>query len=267
MKINRAIDPDDDEPEPAGDYKMSDEPLPEVPKPKVRRDPLLKEDKEKAERRQRRRRNRDADEEPPEGEAEGDEGPLVPRLPKPDILDRPDDVPPYPWWMGSAITAGIGVLLCIVPIGVITAKSGAGTGVLVIGLTAVAVVVQVAFVTALLMVVGHFFGIEYGPATEAIVKLVAVVLFVDGLTGVFTLCSPCGLMLAAILGAGAFQYLFKLGIMELLVSVAGMVAASWILNAAVVSILAKNAAKKNDAGGSTQLVVPDFVGRHRRMTV
>jgi len=256
MKTNQAADPDDEEPD--GGYKMSDEPLPEVPKPKVRRDPLLKDDKDKEERRQRRRRYRDADEEPPEDEANRDEEVLVPAKPKVDILERPDEVPKHPWWQAPALIAGVGFVLCLVPIGVIASQAGVRTGALVIVLAAVAIVVQIAAVTALLMVVGTLFGIEYGPAGEAVGKLAAVVILVDGLTGVFSLCSPCGLMLAAIIGAGVFQYLFKLGVIELLVSVAGMVLASWVLNAAVVSILAKKELQKREQQetGSIQWIVP-----------
>jgi hypothetical protein len=115
------------------------------------------------------------------------------------------------------------------------------------GLIVAGLVVQVVTVTAMLMVVGGFFGIDYGPAVEAVLKLAAVIAVVDGLTAVilFT-CSPFGLILAVIVGAGVFQYLFRLSVHEMLLSVAPMVAAAWVLNASVVGILLQKELKKKD---------------------
>jgi hypothetical protein len=110
-------------------------------------------------------------------------------------------------------------------------EKGAAVGLKAAAVALVGIPVQVAAVTALLVVIGQFFGIDYGPAVHAVVKLAAVVVFVDGLTAALTLCTPLGLMMAAIIGAGAFQYLFRLAIHEMLLSVAGMVLAAFLLNA------------------------------------
>jgi hypothetical protein len=174
-------------------------------------------------------------------------GKVTARKPKIDILERPDLEPKYPWWVEPAIAGGIGALFILIGI-VVKAiqvdKAGAAVGMfLIVGALAV-IVVQTALVTALLTVVGHLFSIDYGPVAQAIPKLVSVVTFVNGLTiFIVVTCSPCGLMVAAIAGAAVFQRLFKLTLQEMLLSVAGMIFASWTLNAVVVSLIAAKMAK------------------------
>jgi hypothetical protein len=228
-----STDPDRPEPDWTADelYLFADgEPDPAArPKAPVPDDPAPK---------KRRRRKREADEETAseETEPEAEPGPKRPDEVGERILTREEEDRGR-WWAVPVGMIAVGLVLCLVPIGVMAAEIGAGKAALYLVLMLVAVVVQVAGVTAFLMAVGTFFGIDYGPAKEAVLKLAAVVAVVDGLTAVMLLCNPCGLVLAAIIGVGVFQYLFRLAVFETLISVAGMVAAAWILNAAVVSIL------------------------------
>ena len=172
------------------------------------------------------------------------------------ILNRPDPEPNHRWWVPPAILASIGGVLAAIALGIVAYKLGAKTGLVAVGATAAALLFQIVFVTILLTAVGTFFGIEYGPIDQALVKLAAVLISVDGLSGLLTLgCTPLGLMMAAILGAGAFQYMFRLATHEMLLSVAGMVLASWVLNAAVFAIVMSKP-KKEQSAPTTVLVSP-----------
>jgi hypothetical protein len=147
-----------------------------------------------------------------------------------------------------------GFALSLIPAGVLAAKSGASAGAGVFGLVVAALVVQVVAVTGLLVVVGHLFGIDYGPAVEAVVKLAAVVAVVDGLTAVIYLsCTPLGLMVAALVGAGVFQYLFRLSAHEMMLSVVPMIAAAWVLNAAVFTVMLHEEQKKKETPSGFRL--------------
>jgi hypothetical protein len=187
--------------------------------------------------RRRKKRPRAGDEDEPEIEGAAEPGDR--------ILNREEVQSPPTWWVvPTGLFAG-GFVLSLIPVGVIAAKSGASAGAGVFALLVVGLVVQVVSVTGLLMVVGQLFGIDYGPAVEAVVKLAAVVAVVDGLTAVIYLgCTPLGLMLAALVGAMVFQYLFRLSIHEMLLSVAPMVAAAWVLNFLVFAAVADKAKKK-----------------------
>ena len=223
-----------DEPPPLPPRPPVPEPVPEPEPPAA--DSLegeidLGDDAPRPRRRKKKRRPR----EEPEPDAPPDE---IPFKPPRDILEREDLPPPRPWWVVPAILGVIGFLLCLVPIIVLAFKEGASTGLVLVAVTVVGVAVQVAVVTAFLMGVGTVFGIDYGPAVEAVGKLAAVVLVVDGITGVSLLWNPCALVLGALVGAGVFQYLFRLSVFEMLLSVAGMVGASWVLNAVVIANLA-----------------------------
>lgn len=158
------------------------------------------------------------------------------------ILDRPDHVPAVPWWLAPAIVFTIGFVLCLVPIGYVALHLGVKSGFLVMLGIFVAVIVEIVGVTVLLSIVGNFFGIEYGPVRESLVKLAAVVTIIDGMTGTFAVCnSPCAMMMAAVLGAGIFHALFKLQLHETLLSVAGMVFFAFLLNGIVLSMLISRA--------------------------
>ena len=154
------------------------------------------------------------------------------------ILQREEESPGR-WWAVPAGLIAVGFLLCLVPIVYVMVKGGAGIGVALLAAAVVGIVVQVAAVTAFLSGVGYVFGIDYGPAVQAVVKLAAVVVLVDGLTGSFLLINPCALVVAVLVGCGVFQYLFRLSVFEMLLSVAGMVGAAWVLNAVVVVMLLK----------------------------
>ncbi len=214
-------------------------PVPLPPADDLPTDHELSLEEETRPRRRRRRR--------PGGEGEEPEGP--PREPGDRILSRPEAPPPTTWWAVPAGLLAVGFLLCLVPIAVLADKFGAAAGAGLLALLLVGLLVQLAAVTVLLMAVGHLFGIDYGPAAQAVLKLAAVVAVVDGLSGVFFLCSPFGPMAAAIIGAGVFQYLFRLSVHEMLLSVAAMVGAAWVLNYIAFGILADKAMKKNGPSG------------------
>lgn len=233
--------PDDDGPQPdlGADelYLFADEPDPAarprapVPEPTP-------------ERKRRRRDDEEPDEEPPE-QPKGEVGDR--------ILNRPDAETEKTWWVVPVAVLAVGVVLCVVAIGIVAAAVGAKAAVwTVLGLV-VAVVVQVAGVTALMMTLGHVFGIDYGPAKEAALKLVAVVVLVDGLTGVLVYCHICALGVAVVIGAGVFQSLFRLTMYELLISVAAVVGASFVLNAAVFVIVLKK-----ELDGKSSAVPPAY---------
>jgi hypothetical protein len=188
----------------------------------------------------RRKRKRRKEDRPTDPEPDWEPVEAPPKPPR-DILDREELPPPRAFWVVPAILSGIGFALCLVMIGVIASKEGASVGLGLVLLTVIGVVIQVAAVTAFLTAVGTLFGIDYGPAVEAVVKLVAVILIVDGLTSVSLLWNPCALVFGAFAGAAVFQYLFRLSVFEMLVSVAGMVGGAWVLNAVVISILASKA--------------------------
>jgi hypothetical protein len=212
-------------------------PLPPVDDAPARDEHEMSLDEETRPRRRRKRRRADGDGDEPDGEWAEEPGDR--------ILRREEVQAPANWWVVPAALFAGGFVLSLIPVGVLAAKSGASAGAGMFGLIVVGLVVQVVSVTAALMVLGQFFGIDYGPAREAVLKLAAVVAVVDGLTAVilFT-CSPFGLILAVVVGAGVFQYLFRLSVHEMLLSVAPMVAAAWVLNASVVGILYQKELKK-----------------------
>lgn len=163
------------------------------------------------------------------------------------ILRREEVRSPPNWWHLPAGLFVVGLILSLIPVGVQAADAGASVGARMLGLLLVGLAVQVIAVIALLVVVGTVFGIDYGPLNEAVVKLAAVVAVVDGLTLLFFLANfPLGMIVAAFVGAGVFQLLFRLSIHEMLLSVVPMVAAAWVLNAAVVSVKFQKEQKKKD---------------------
>jgi len=228
----------DKEPEPTARPSV---PIPDEPAPKKRR----------------KRKHEEVEEEEPDDEPPPKTGEIGDR-----ILKREEEDPGR-WWAVPGGMIVVGLLLCLVPIGVMASEIGFGKALLYVLLMLMLVVVQVAGVTTFLMAVGTFFGIDYGPAKEAVLKLAAVVAVVDGLTAVMLLCNPLGLIVASIIGVGVFQYLFRLAISETLLSVAGMVAAAWILNAAVFSImLSKRLPAKSEHPISEPSRVSDRVKHH-----
>ena len=182
--------------------------------------------------RKKKKRNRPA--------ADGyDSGPAGEPSPKrrPDILEREELPPAIPWWAEAAAVAGVGLLLTLVAVVVVAAnvkQANLAVGVFLLVGVAVAVVVETAAVTAGLFVAGNLFGIDYGPAKEALVKLAAVVLLVDGVTLAGSLmCVPVGLVAGSLVGGPAFWRLFKVGLQETFVSVGVMVVPAWVLAAAI----------------------------------
>ena len=81
---------------------------------------------------------------------------------------------------------------------------------------------------------GHRVGINYGPVVEALTRLVAVVLLVNGVTLAGSLLNiPVGLVVGSLFGVPAFWWLFKLSLHDTLISVGIMAVPSWVLAALV----------------------------------
>ena len=172
-----------------------------------------------------------------------DEPPLRPR---PDILDRPlDDGPSRPWWQVPVLVLAGGLVLCLVPIVVVAFQKGVGTGLVLTLLAVGGLTVQVLVTSGLLAVVGHFFGIDYGPLPEAVLKLAAIDAVVTGLLGGGGLllaggaywAAPCGLLVAVVAGFALFQTLFRLTMSEVLLTLFGLIGASMGLIALLGSVL------------------------------
>ena len=157
------------------------------------------------------------------------------------ILDRPEDVPPRPWWLVTAIVAGVGALFCLIPIVVVAMKAkqaGPTVGLYLVMAAIVALLVETASVTALMVFVGQFFGIDYGPVKEAVAKFAALVTLANGLTFLILLtCSPFGMVLAVVIGGCVFSYLFRLDIQETILSVGILMGTAWILQVVVFAII------------------------------
>jgi hypothetical protein len=234
--------PDDDEDGNHEPYRLSDEPPAPRPMPRVEPDEDLLTPADGLDRPRRRRRKRKRDEE--EGEFDAEDA-LPTQAPEPGdrILNRKEESTPKDWWVVPAAIGGVGGVLCLIPLAYLGYKSGAAFGVVMAVLAVFAIVVQVVAVSGFLMVVGTFFGIDYGPATHALVKLAAIVTLVNGLSGaaipVSPGCLPCGVIVAGLVGAGLFQYLFRLAIYETLLTLSGVVVASWALNALILRVLMK----------------------------
>ena len=152
-------------------------------------------------------------------------------------LGREELPPATPWWTEAAVVAAAGALLTLMSVVVFAAgveKANFAVGVfLLVGVTA-AIVVETAAVTAFLMMAGNLFGINYGPVVEALTRLVAVVLLVNGVTLAGSLLNiPVGLVVGSLFGVPAFWWLFKLSLHDTLISVGIMAVPSWVLAALV----------------------------------
>ena len=172
----------------------------------------------------------------------GDDPPPRPRV---DILDRPLPEPTAPpWQLPAGILAG-GLLLCLADIAVVAAQKGAGAGLTLAALAVAGLAVQVLVTSGLLAAVGQFFGIDYGPAGEAVLKLAAVDAVVTGLAGGGGLLAaggagwavPCALLLAAGAGFGLFQALFRLATAEVVVTLLGLLLVGFALNGLIAGAL------------------------------
>ncbi len=156
-------------------------------------------------------------------------------------LDRPPDPEPLTqWWVPAAGCAAAGLLLGLVPIVAVLLKAQGGAkliGYVVVGGVA-AELAEVAALTAFLTAIGHAFGIEYGPVKEAVTKLAAVVLFVNGLTlALLAGCSPFAVALAVPAGVAAFWGLFKLSTTEAMITGLALTLASAGVNLIILSVI------------------------------
>lgn len=170
-----------------------------------------------------------------------------PPRPRVDILDRPDEEPTRPWWQVPLILLGVGGLLCLMTVvgAVVVQGKGFATGVVLTLVAVGGLTVQVLVTSGLLAVVGHFFGIDYGPLPEAVLKLAAINAVVTGLGGGGAVLvaggagwlAPCGFVLAFVAGFALFQTLFRLAVSEVLLTLFGLSAASFVLNGLVAGAL------------------------------
>lgn len=163
------------------------------------------------------------------------------------ILDREDTPDPVPWWAVPAALFVIGALFLMGPMIylAISEKNAAITFYAMIGF-GIGIAIEVVALTVLMVLVGGAFGIDYGSPIQAIVKLAALVTIVNGQTLlVAILCFPfayfIAILLAGILAGatayGLFMFLFRLSVSEALITVFGIVVASWLLNFAGMAIL------------------------------
>ena len=145
-----------------------------------------------------------------------------------------------PWWAEAAAVAALGAAPTLLVIGILAAgvkQAHFAVGVFLLLVVIGAVVVQTVAVTAFLVVVGNFFGINYGPVKEAVTRLAATVVFVNGVTLFASLlCVPVGLVAGSLAGFAAFLWLFKLGLQETLLSVAVIALPAWVLAAALFAL-------------------------------
>lgn len=157
------------------------------------------------------------------------------------VLDRPDDVPPRPWWLAAAIVAGIGALFCLIPIVVVAmrTKQAAPTVAIYLVLAAiVAMLVETVLVTGLMYFVGQIFDIDYGPAKVAVVKFAATVTLLNGLvllTLVFL--SPLALMTPVLVTIIVFISFFRLNIQETIITIGVLVAVTGVLQVVIFAII------------------------------
>ena len=224
----RPRDEDDEDPVP---YGVAHE-APHVPPPisyPVDDDELLPPEDDAPRRRKKKRKRR------PDGFGE------VAGHHRDKVLEREEEPSAIPWWAEAAVVAALGALptLLVVVIVAWNAKQAnlAVAVFLALGV-AVAVAVQTVAVTGFLFVVGNLFSIDYGPVKEAVVKLAATVVFVNGVTlfGTLILCVPVGLVAGALAGFPVFWRLFQLGLQDTLISVTLIALPACVLAAALFAL-------------------------------
>ena len=160
-------------------------------------------------------------------------------------LERVDVPSGVPWWAEAAAIAAVGALSTLIAIVVIAARvkqANFAVGVFLCLVVVGAVVVQTVAVTGFLFLFGNFFGIDYGPIREAVVKVGATVVFVNGVTLFGSLmCVPMGLVAGSLAGFPVFWRLFKLGLQETLMSVALIALPACVLAAAIFAMMVTRA--------------------------
>jgi hypothetical protein len=211
-------DPIDDDLNP-GEYGFSDPPPETREAPPVRPDKYATRDPEGEERpRRRKRRTR-----------EGGEG-EPPKKRRRDLAAEPPPEPPMtqPWWFWTLVLSGLGFVGLVAAAVWVGAKGGATVGALALAGAVVGVLVETVVVAAGCAVIGAAFGIDYGPAKEAVVKLVGCVAFVNGFTlalglACYSCAGPLGIFMAistvSLVTFALFQAQLKLNMYEALLTV------------------------------------------------
>jgi len=161
------------------------------------------------------------------------------------FLEREEEPSAIPWWAEAAAVAAMGAVPTLLVVAVIAANAKQANLAIAVFLAlavGVAVLVQTAAVTAFLFVVGNLFGIDYGPIKEAVVRLAATVIFVNGVTLFGSLlCIPIGLVSGAVAGVPIFWWLFKIGLQETLISVTLIALPACVLAAAIFALMVTKA--------------------------
>jgi len=163
------------------------------------------------------------------------------------LLERDEGaVSAVPWWAEAAVVAFFGAAPTLLVVALVAAnakQANLAVGVFLGLALGVAVVVQTAAVTGFLFIVDNLFGIDYGPVKEAVAKLAATVVFVNGVTlfGTLVTCIPIGLVAGALSGFPVFWRLFKLGLQETLISVALIALPACVLAAALFALMVTKA--------------------------
>jgi len=165
------------------------------------------------------RRERD-----PQRRADADKDPL-------DSLSKP-----RPWWFWSVVLLAIGLAGFVLLAVVAAAQMGPTAGLMAFGIALVCVAVETVFVTIALIGIGHVFGIDYGPAMQAIPKLFCCITFENGFVFALGLTcvsifGPLGSLMAmsciTLITYAVFQQQFHLNIFETLLTVFLIQACAW----------------------------------------
>ena len=133
------------------------------------------------------------------------------------------------WWKVPAVVGGIGGASSLITVIVVAFSFGPLIGLLVGGGLLLLTVIQVVGIVLMLMVIGETFGINYGPMLQAVVKLTAITLFVNGLNAATITLGVYGIVPAGLIGWAVFMYVFRLDYTEMAITYGIIVGSSTIL--------------------------------------
>lgn len=218
-------DPIDDDLNP-GEYGFAGPPPEKREAPPTKHDKYATSEPEEEEPARPRRKKRRIPE-VVDDDADDDPRPMKPRR---DLaLEPPPELPlTYPWWVWTMVLAGLGFVGLVVAAVWVGVRAGPAAGVMGLAASVVAVLAETVTVAVALVFVGAAFGIDYGPAKEAVVKLLGCVAFVNGFTlalglACYSCAGPLGILMAvstiSLVTFALFQAQLKLNMYEALVTV------------------------------------------------